>query len=113
MIELLLTALLVVVAFIGGYLVGKKKESPYVYYATNAKVGRIDGPPEEVTYMDKAKEIVRELVDHPSFDEPSGAVYRPSPQELAKMNEDEATKQAKAAMAETFKNAPPAPEGNI
>lgn len=40
------------------------------------------------------------------FNEPSGVVYRPTALELKKMNEDQVTKEVKAAMKETFDNAP-------
>jgi hypothetical protein len=40
------------------------------------------------------------------YDEPSGPVYRPSAEELAKMNEDPKIKEAKEAVAETIRNAP-------
>lgn len=37
------------------------------------------------------------------FDEPSGVVYRPTAQELKKMNEEESVKQEKEAVAALFK----------
>lgn len=40
------------------------------------------------------------------FNEPSGVVYRPTVEELKKMNEDQVTKEVKAAMKETLDNAP-------
>lgn len=42
-----------------------------------------------------------------SVDEPSGVILRPTAQELNQMNEDEATKAAKAEVAKAFENEEP------
>ena len=60
------------------------------------------------SHFTPAKQFKAEMeeVSSPIDNSGVGIIYRPSPEELFKMEEDQATKDAKAAMAETFRNAP-------
>lgn len=109
MFQLDLTIILVVLnslVFFGfGYYVGRDKR-PIIHieeHVEDPNWGKNIYPNFDPTIH--VKPTGPKLGDFEPSNEPSGAIYRPTAKELKKIHEDDATREAKEAVADTLRNA--------
>lgn len=87
--------------FTMGFLIGRSGRKEIIVHTepTDRPIGETQA---KIEYpKDYPKDGIR------AIDEPSGVIMRPTAQELNQMNEDDATKAAKAEVAKAFENEEP------